>query len=205
MPSGARTDVGLALALILTGAVFSLWPGLDLWASGLFFCGESGFCMADVPAIAWVRARLRDLMIVVFLAALLALPAALWWRGPGAAATRVLGYVTLLYILGPGILVNGLLKEFWGRARPADIAEFGGTRTFTPPLEIADQCATNCSFVSGEGSGATALAISVWVLTAFIKGLPTEIMLYCFYIGPGQPGKSKILPFMATGYSDQLF
>ena len=165
MPSGARTDISLALALVLTGVIFSLWPWLDIWASRLFFCEGQGFCMAEVPAIGWIRARIRDLMVVVFLAAGLALPVALWLRGPGDIASRVLGFTTLLFLLGPGLLVNGILKEFWGRARPADIAEFGGEKLFTPPLRIADQCATNCSFVSGEGAGATALAISAWVLT----------------------------------------
>ena len=169
MPSGARTDIALALALVLTGGVFTLWPGLDLWASGLFFCENQSFCLADVPAIGWLRARIRDLMLIAFLAAVFALPASLWFHGPRDIASRVLAFVTLLFLLGPGLLVNGLLKEFWGRARPGDIAEFGGARIFTPPLQIADQCATNCSFVSGEGSGATALAISVWVLAERIS------------------------------------
>ncbi|MEO1562350.1 MAG: phosphatase PAP2 family protein [Pseudomonadota bacterium] len=80
-------------------------------------------------------------------------PARDWW------------FVTLLYILGPGLLVNSVFKEFWGRARPRDVVEFSGNLDFTPVFQISDQCDFNCSFTSGEGAGATAMAISVWVLT----------------------------------------
>ena len=41
-----------------------------------------------------------------------------------------------------------------GRARPRDVAEFGGTRQFTPPFVLTNQCRTNCSFSSGDAAGA---------------------------------------------------
>jgi lipid A 4'-phosphatase len=50
------------------------------------------------------------------------------------------------------LVVNAVFKEHWGRARPRDITEFGGTRTFTPAFVISDQCERNCSFVSGHAS-----------------------------------------------------
>mgnify|MGYP001197580884 CR=1 FL=1 len=51
-----------------------------------------------------------------------------------------------------GVFVNIVLKIGWGRARPNDISEFGGDKIFTPWIQISDQCATNCSFVSGDAS-----------------------------------------------------
>jgi lipid A 4'-phosphatase len=59
--------------------------------------------------------------------------------------------------------VNGILKEHWGRARPEQV--FGGEAEFTAPLVIADECARNCSFVSGEAAAAAALAIVVGALS----------------------------------------
>ena len=38
-----------------------------------------------------------------------------------------------------------------GRGR-FQIVEFGGTKSYTPPLTPSDQCAHNCSFVAGEAS-----------------------------------------------------
>ncbi len=39
-------------------------------------------------------------------------------------------FLALLYILGPGVLVNLLFKEHWGRPRPVNIVEFGGTQQY---------------------------------------------------------------------------
>ena len=50
------------------------------------------------------------------------------------------------------IIVNVLLKGFWGRARPNDIMEFGGKDSFSAWFEYSNACNTNCSFVSGDAS-----------------------------------------------------
>lgn len=43
-------------------------------------------------------------------------------------------YVLLVFLLGPGLLVNALFKDHWGRARPVQVAQLGGTQVYTPPL-----------------------------------------------------------------------
>jgi len=40
--------------------------------------------------------------------------------------------VILTIALGPGLVVNGILKEYWGRPRPAEITNFGGDKEFRP-------------------------------------------------------------------------
>ena len=47
---------------------------------------------------------------------------------------RVFAFIALLMVLGPGLLVNAIFKEYWGRPRPREIVEFGGQRAFVPPL-----------------------------------------------------------------------
>jgi lipid A 4'-phosphatase len=85
-------------------------------------------------------------------------------------------YLVLCLGVGPGLVTNTLLKDQWGRARPAQIVEFGGSKTFTPPLLPADQCARNCSFVSGEAASmfavfyAAALIVPQWSLPTMIAG-----------------------------------
>ena len=68
--------------------------------------------------------------------------------------------------LGPGLIVNVLLKEHWGRARPSQITEFGGTAHYTPPLMMADQCTANCSFSSGHG------ALGFWLIAFALLAPP---------------------------------
>lgn len=55
-------------------------------------------------------------------------------------------------LIGPLLTVNIIFKEAFGRVRPRSIEEFGGTMDFTLPGDIAGQCLSNCSFVSGEAS-----------------------------------------------------
>jgi lipid A 4'-phosphatase len=61
-----------------------------------------------------------------------------------------IAYVFLVLLVGPGLMVHEVLKDQWGRARPAQIVELGGDRQFTPALLPARQCDRNCSFVSGH-------------------------------------------------------
>ena len=36
------------------------------------------------------------------------------------------------FIMGPGILVNSVFKDHWGRARPVTVEQFGGDLVFSP-------------------------------------------------------------------------
>ena len=43
-----------------------------------------------------------------------------------------------LLLLGPGLLVNVVLKDnSTGRARPSQVLEFGGSHQFSSPFEIS--------------------------------------------------------------------
>ena len=55
--------------------------------------------------------------------------------------------------VGPGIIVNVILKDHWGRPRPYSTDLFGGRLPFVPAGQISTYCHSNCSFVSGEASG----------------------------------------------------
>lgn len=54
--------------------------------------------------------------------------------------------------LGPGLVVNYALKEHFGRARPSQIEEFGGSKEFRKAFQLSDQCGHNCSFSSGHAA-----------------------------------------------------
>ena len=152
----------LALLLLLTlatGAVFALWPELDLMGAA-FFHGQDGF-PGDAPALKALRAALFFLPAAVMGAA-----AALWLAARLGAPLperlrptgRSLAFMTLSLALGPGLLVNVALKDHWHRPRPVQVQEFGGPLEFRPWFRTDGGCAKNCSFVSGETSGAFWLA-----------------------------------------------
>ena len=61
------------------------------------------------------------------------------------------------------ILVNLVLKNMWGRARPNDILQFGGKESFSPWFELSNACNTNCSFVSGDAAVGFSLIILFFI------------------------------------------
>ena len=161
----------IPLLLALIGVVlvsFGLWPGMDLAVAG-YFHDESGWPVKQNHSVEVLRTLVWDLTLLM---PLLALGLLIWarLRAPVLALpARLWVFVLLLYVIGPGIVVNGLLKAHWGRARPINVADFGGTAQFTPAWQITDQCAANCSFVSGEGAGTMAMVISVGLILSLMR------------------------------------
>lgn len=60
-------------------------------------------------------------------------------------------YIISCLALGPGIITNGLLKEFWGRPRPKQIDVFGGQFPYEELLTI-DPISTGKSFPCGHAT-----------------------------------------------------
>lgn len=75
------------------------------------------------------------------------------WRitNQGRSAGRLGLFLALLLVLGPGLLVNVVLKERTGRPRPAQTQEFGGTKAFRAVGEFGSPDADH-SFPSGHAS-----------------------------------------------------
>jgi lipid A 4'-phosphatase len=68
------------------------------------------------------------------------------------ATLRWIGlFLVLFLLLGPGLLVNTVFKDHWGRPRPADIKEFGGTDRFLP-VWVKGEAGHGKSFPSGHAS-----------------------------------------------------
>ncbi|WP_415400806.1 phosphatase PAP2 family protein [Tateyamaria sp. SN3-11] len=173
--TGFKLDASPAIVatLYVIGGVqltFAILPDIDIWFSGLFLDTNQEFWLNNLSPVQSAREAIKTLMYLVFTAGLTCLAVTLLARhGPLRRLRLTSEIIVLGYLLGPGLLANVVLKGLWGRARPAYITEFGGIANFTPPFQITDQCLTNCSFVSGEGSGATAMFLSVVLLTGVVS------------------------------------
>lgn len=157
------------LACILLGfAVFAIWPEIDLRVAQAFFDPATGFVIDGNPLTEALRLIVWNFAILLCLAA--AVGTLLGTAGREVLVpTRAWGFVLTLYALGPGVMVEMLTKPLWGRARPAQIAEFGGPYHFSPPNELVEVCASNCSFVSGEVSGATVTALALVLIRFHLR------------------------------------
>lgn len=152
-----RLDVLIFLAMAL---VFLIWPRLDILVSSWFYQPDLGFFLAREPLVRFSYRLFADLHFYV-LPLLLGL---LLWQKFGRRPSRSGWFLLLALLLGPGLVVNTVFKEEWGRARPKALVEFGGTKTFSGAFVVADQCSSNCSFVSGHAAMGFYLMVLAWVL-----------------------------------------
>jgi membrane-associated phospholipid phosphatase len=147
----------LTLSALLLGVslLFMLAPRIDFAVSGLFYDPAAGFGGRRAAMVS----LLRDagwLLEWAFALALI-LPFAIKLLAPDSrllVRPRASLFALTALAVGPGLLVNGVLKEFWGRARPREVIEFGGGADFSPVWWISGECERNCSFVSGEAASA---------------------------------------------------
>lgn len=146
---------GLTLALSL---LFALFPGLDLWFSRFFHAPGEGFPARRVEVLLTIRAIGQyfplTFAIVVIVAVILKL---VYPSRRCLFPARFTVYFASLFLLGPGLLVNGILKPFWDRPRPVSTLEFGGLHPFIGAWTPGGAFFENRSFVSGETAGVVCL------------------------------------------------
>lgn len=171
----------LALAVVGISLCFHLSPGVDLSVSRWFYDATEGFVLADSPPLRALRASATWVMAGVLLLALFQLARhALAGRIAGEGARRSLWLLSCL-VVGPGLLVNGFLKEHWGRPRPVATDLFGGEAPFQNVWVISDWCDRNCSFVSGEASSAAWLVAAALIAPRRIRTAATTLAaIYAF-------------------------
>ena len=151
--------LALASASLLVG-----FPAIDLHVAR-WFHRDGTFPLARSG---WVR-LLHESVAYVIVAALVATFCLYLFNRVRKANVcgvdaKVVGYLLSVLALGAGLTVNMILKSGFGRARPRNVREFGGSQQFTPAFTLANECADNCSFSSGDTAGACftfALALAV--------------------------------------------
>jgi membrane-associated PAP2 superfamily phosphatase len=157
----ARTLFIILVVLgIATGVIFAVDPSLDLRAATYF---RDVWTRPEVRhfdhVVDWMR-QIGPLVIVAAVSPAVVTLAMKTFSPQRASpmSTRSALFLVLSLALGPGLLVNAVLKENWARPRPGMVVEFGGDHQFMPWWDPRGDCDSNCSFVSGETSSAVWMA-----------------------------------------------
>lgn len=153
--------ITLAILACLTIILFIV-TDLDIVSARWFYHPEAGdpWPVASEPiwylfyqSAPWITGSLA-------LAGTASLIAGLAW--PVALRFRIHGlFILLCVVLGPGLIVNGILKDYWGRPRPRQIVEFGGRHHYQQPL--VPSAAHGKSFPCGHCSVGYLYGIGWWV------------------------------------------
>lgn len=159
-----RLTIWLTIVTLCAVIVFAAFPFLDLRISALFFNGQAGDWVGRSADFMFWRDVLRHggevFAVVTFL---------IFLGNVLIGTTQQTGWRVWAFIWGntlacAGLLVNGILKTWLGRARPDGVIEFGGVQTFTPAFQLSNQCFKNCSFSSGEAALVASVVLPVCVL-----------------------------------------
>lgn len=152
-----RTGLIIALAIGAAGGLlFGFFPEIDLKFAALFFDpATKRFISTSWPSLLVVRDTAMWLIAALMVPPLVALSIkTVLPRRRLLIPSRIIPFMLATIILAPGIMANVVLKDHWGRSRPIDVPQFGGEERFTPWWDPRGPCDKNCSFVSGDISGA---------------------------------------------------
>tara|TARA_Y100001968_G_scaffold246601_1_gene230868 strand:+ start:51 stop:1382 length:1332 start_codon:yes stop_codon:yes gene_type:complete len=143
------------IVFILFVLYVSVGNSIDIYISSLFYEGNQKFFIESfsLTSVLIRKIFLPLLIVYIFICPVLALytPIKNIFFGYKIIFKDIV-FIFSSVIFNLIIIVNVLLKGFWGRARPNDILELGGKDSFSAWFQYSDACNTNCSFVSGDAS-----------------------------------------------------
>jgi membrane-associated PAP2 superfamily phosphatase len=158
---GRLTEAILLLGLAAITTVVFGKTSLDLAAARVFYHPAEENPWASVHRFPWSALYHAAPWITasLILAGLGTLAVGLASR---QADLRWIGIFLLLgVVIGPGLVVNFLFKDHWGRPRPRDIVEFSGTSRYVPPLVPSSEGCT--SFPCGHCSVGFLYGTGWWI------------------------------------------
>jgi membrane-associated PAP2 superfamily phosphatase len=149
----------LPAALLAAGTVAAWVFDLDLRLSALFFDPASTpdwiYSKSALVKFLYRWGEIPAVMLGMGACLMIAMAAR---RRPERALTRAGLILLISLVLGPLLVTNSLLKSYYGRPRPQQVTEFGGTAPFRPALLPTFDPRQN-SFPSGHAAAAFAMML----------------------------------------------
>ncbi|WP_150464931.1 lipid A 4'-phosphatase LpxF [Francisella sp. SYW-2] len=150
----ARFHIVLGFIVCFFAWVFFLiFPHLDIQIAGYFYDSSMHQFMGGYDGfLGFLHWFARFFPIFFSIAVILFLLGSLFIDKFKIKARKAIFFVAVCLWIGPGLVVNYVFKDHWGRPRPVMVQEFSGDKVFQPPFVISSQCDKNCSFVCGDAS-----------------------------------------------------
>ncbi len=151
MKPGLWKECAVVTVVLVVATALIAWSNADLAVSAPFYAGGKWPTGDLFPWHALYRVGPSTAMVLglIGLAAYLisfCRQRFMRWRRPGI-------FLVFLLAIGPGLLVNAVFKDHWGRPRPREIVQFGGQKQFLQPWQKGED-GKGRSFPSGHSSAA---------------------------------------------------
>lgn len=143
-------DFLFPVALLLLATALIWLTGADMKAASIIYDKYSGWCPVD--RFPWsVLYTYTPLPGLALAGGALFLFVAGFFEQILQPCRKQAAFLVLMLVLGPGLLVNAILKDNMGRGRPTDIIEFGGSYQYSEPWQYGVSPKQK-SFPSGHAS-----------------------------------------------------
>lgn len=136
------------LLLSLTAVIFNRFD-LDLWVQSYYYW--DGWRLDHLWWVKLLYHYGNIPAIITSVGALLLYIRSFNERSGQVIYRKMALYLSLAMIIGPGIIVNTILKDNWGRPRPRELELYGGRYSYEAPLRI-DPASTGKSFPCGHAT-----------------------------------------------------
>ena len=190
-----RKTLGFYILFLITGIILAVYPAIDIWFSNLFYQGEKQFFVKHylVGENYYYEFIIRRFALPLMVILLLFFPVVAKLFLSLKFKIRLFNIKTqdIFYIwlsaFFINLFINSVLKEGWGRSRPNDIINFGGSNNFTSWIQYSLECTSNCSFVSGDA----AVGFFIVVYYYLTKNIVEIADTHC---------QGRIISFLEGGY-----
>jgi lipid A 4'-phosphatase len=140
------------MSFIVLSFIFIFFPQIDITLSAPFYNGENFYLKGSL----YERFFYNSVKVALIFFTLVSFAIYIYNRVKkknifGMNSKSII-YIVLVLSIAPGLIVNATLKDHWGRARPAQIVQFGGDKEFTPAFILSNQ--NGHSFSSGHTAAA---------------------------------------------------
>jgi len=189
--AGLVALVAIPLVVLLALSIAArFWLVDPAWMQAIH-ARHDGFLTTADP-FCWVMYHLGPKPALLWaIGALLLFGASFRWREKLARSRRVLAMAFLVMLVGPGLVVNSIFKDNFGRPRPVQTEMFGGELPFRAVGEMGER-GVGRSFPSGHAS------MGYYLMWPFFLLLTTRPRLAWSFMALG------IVAGLTIGYSRML-
>ncbi len=173
-----------SLALIVL--ILFLYPRMDIEFSQLFHLSQDFIYYNSILA----KFSFHVIPLLVYIVLIISTITLLYQTIKHKTITnlycfRIL-YLLITLAIGPGIIVNGIFKEHIGRARPHQVQQFGGSKTFSALGVVSHECQHNCSFPSGHTSMGCYFTAFAYLFQKYFSKIYISGLFFGLFIGLGR-------------------